>query len=110
MFTGCASIENKFPENATPAAMSFGPSMNGSQDFIRHFDASERKVFWFFYLIPHSKFNAYDLAQKYVGKNEEIKNLQIKTQMDFVDCLISLFSIIIGTWTIHASGDVVKKS
>lgn len=110
LLIGCASIENKYPENATPQVASFGPSIKGSQDFIRHFEAKERKVFWFFYLVPHSKFNAYELAQKQVGKDEEITNLHVKTQMDFLDCIISIFSIIIGTWSIKVSGDVVKKS
>ena len=110
IFSGCASIENKYPENATPKAVSFGPSIKGSQSFVRHFDVKERKVFWFFYLVPHSKFSAYELAEKNVGKDEEITNLQIKTQMDVLDCIISIFSIIIGTWSVRVSGDVVKKS
>jgi len=106
---GCSTIRNR-PTEGLYKEISFGSTLAvDSSKVVRHFTATGRSSFWFFRLVPGNKVNVVSIAEKQIGPGEGVVNLKAETQYDFIDILISTFTLgIYHTWHVEVSGDVVK--
>ena len=82
---------------------------------VRHFEAHDRQFFWLHGGVPTGKpLNALDMAAAEAGPHPAVVNLVVKDGQDLADILIThvpcLLSMLCGTWSAWAEGDVVDYS
>jgi hypothetical protein len=79
---------------------------------VRQFRAHDRQFFWLHGGIPVGKdLNGAELAAAEAGPHDGVVNLRLSDGQDFADMAIThvfcVLSILCGTWSVWAEGDVV---
>jgi hypothetical protein len=80
---------------------------------VRHFAAHDRQFFWLHGGVPTGKpLNALQMAADQAGSHPGVVNLVVKDGQNIPDILIThlpcVLSLLCGTWSAWAEGDVVE--
>jgi hypothetical protein len=109
LLSGCFTVRHSYDG---PKVMTSDASIPGFETRkVRHFEARDRQFFWFHGGIPVGEpLNAAALAAREIGDHDGVVNLRIGDGQDVVDALIHIpcvLSLLCGTWSAWAEGDVV---
>ncbi len=96
-----------------PKVLTTGPALDRPTEVVGHFKAHDRGFYLLYGLIPIGEpVNGAALAAEQVGDHDGAINLQFSDGQDTVDMLVSnlacVLSILCGTWSVWAEGDVVN--
>jgi len=90
----------------------FNASMQRSgpnESYVRHFEESKWNHYFIFALVPTSEPDMRRLIGRNVGQGQEVRNLQIKHEMTFLNGLVAVFvGGLYNPLTTTVSGDVVQ--
>jgi hypothetical protein len=107
--TGCFSVRYGYDG---PALLTTAPTLGAQTLTARHFEAHDRQLFLLAGLLPVGEdLNGAELAAREVGDHDGVVNLRLSDGQDWLDIAITqglcVLSLLCGTWSVWAEGDVV---
>jgi hypothetical protein len=107
--SGCFTVNHRY---AGEKILTNGPGLEQPTRVVRHFEAHDRQFFWLHGGVPTGEpLNALAMAAEQAGPHPAVVNLKVKDGQDLADILIThvpcLLSMLCGTWSAWAEGDVV---
>jgi hypothetical protein len=108
--SGCFTVRHTYtgPKVMTPDAAI--PGVRARK--VAHFDVRDRQFFWIHGGFPVGEdLDGAQLAARQIGSHDGVVNLRIRDGQDLTDAFIShipcVLTLICGTWSVWAEGDVV---
>jgi hypothetical protein len=106
---GCFTVQHAYT-GAKP--MTNGPGLEQPTRVVKHFEVRDRQFFWFHGGVPVGEpLNGLALAGGQIGDHAGVVNLELRDGQDFLDVAVThipcLLSLLCGTWSTWAEGDVV---
>ena len=108
--SGCFSVRHTYdgPKFLTPDARVEGHAARK----VEHFAVHDRQFFLFHGGVPiGDDLNGAELAASQIGGHDGVVNLRLSDGQDFADVFIThipcVLSLLCGTWSVWAEGDVV---
>ena len=108
--SGCYQARHAY---AGPKLLTTGPGVGTEARVVRHFRDHDRQLFLAYGLVPLGEpANGAELAAKAVGEHDGAVNLRLSDGQDLLDMFVSnilcVASVLCGTWSVWAEGDVVE--
>jgi hypothetical protein len=108
--TACFTVHHQY---AGEKLLTNGAGLDRPTRVVRHFSEHDRQFFWLHGGVPTGKpLNALQMAADQAGPHPGVVNLVVKDGQDLPDILIThvpcLLSLLCGTWSAWAEGDVVE--
>jgi hypothetical protein len=110
--SGCFTVQHRYEGDKI---LTNGPGLEEPTRVVRHFEAHDRQFFWLHGGVPTGEpLNALQMAAEEAGAHAGVVNLVVKDGQDIPDILIThipcLLSMLCGSWSAWAEGDVVDYS
>jgi hypothetical protein len=110
--SACFTVQHRYQGDKI---LTNGAGLEEPTRVVRHFAAHDRQFFWLHGGVPTGKpLNALQMAADEAGPHPAVVNLAVKDGQDLADILIThvpcLLSMLCGTWSAWAEGDVVDYS
>jgi hypothetical protein len=107
--TGCYQIHHGYDG---PMRLTTSPALAGETEMVRRLEEHDRQFFWILGLIPvGERANGAELLAHAADGHDAVVNVQISDGQDPLDLLVSntvcLLSLLCGSWSVWAEGDVV---
>jgi hypothetical protein len=109
LLAGCFTVQHAYT-GAKP--ITNGPGLDRPTRVVKHFEAHDRQFFWLHGGVPVGKpLNGLALAGEQIGDHAGVVNLELRDGQSFFDMAVThvpcLLSLLCGTWSTWAEGDVV---
>jgi hypothetical protein len=107
---GCFTVNHQY---AGEKLLTNGAGLDRPTRIVRHFSEHDRQFFWLHGGVPTGKpLNSLQMAADQAGPHSGVVNLVVKDGQDLADILIThvpcVLSLLCGTWSAWAEGDVVE--
>jgi hypothetical protein len=108
--SACFTVNHRY---AGEKILTNGAGLEQPTRVVRHFEAHDRQFFWLHGGVPTGEpLNALQMAANQAGPHPGVVNLVVTDGQDLADILIThvpcLLSMLCGTWSAWAEGDVVE--
>lgn len=109
LLAGCFTVQHAYT-GAKP--MTNGAGLDQPTRIVEHFEVHDRQFFWLHGGVPVGEpLNGLALAGEQIGDHAGVVNLELRDGQSFFDIAVThvpcLLSLLCGTWSVWAEGDVV---
>lgn len=106
---GCFTVTHRY-QGTKP--LTNAPGLERPSRVVRHFEKHDRQFFWLHGGVPvGEELNALGLAADAAEGHDGVVNLRLRDGQDWLDILVThgpcVLSMLCGTWSAWAEGDVV---